>query len=70
MRKSEDRGEENNEEEMNDRKLGYSISAEQTFTIGKYNVLGQTVTVKYHVAVKNGKPINEIEIDSKLGTTK
>ena len=40
MRKSEDRGEENNEEEMNDRKLGYSISADQTFTIGKYNVLG------------------------------
>ena len=61
---------ENSEEEKDYRRLGYSISADQTFTIGKYNVLGQTVTVKYHVAVKNGKPINEIIIDSKLGTTK
>ena len=51
------------------RHLGYSISADKTFNIGKYNVLGQSVTVKYHVAVKNGKPINEIIISSNLGTT-
>ena len=51
------------------RNLGYSISADKTFNIGKYNVLGQSVTVKYHVAVKNGKPINEIIISSNLGTT-
>ena len=57
------------DEDNSERRLGYSISADQTFNIGKYNVLGQTVTVKYHVAVKNGKPINEIIIDSKLGTT-
>ena len=57
------------DEDDGERRLGYSISADQTFNIGKYNVLGQTVTVKYHVAVKNGKPINEIIIDSKLGTT-
>ena len=56
--------------EISNRRLGaYSISAEQTFNIGKYDVLGQTVTVKYHVAVKNGNPINEIIIDSKLGKT-
>ena len=42
--------------------------ADKTFNIGKYNVLGQSVTVKYHVAVKNGKPINEIIISSNLGT--
>ena len=39
------------------RHLGYSISADKTFNIGKYNVLGQSVTVKYHVAVKNGKQL-------------
>ena len=52
------------------RRLGYSISADKTFNIGKYDVLGQSVTVKYHVAVQNGKPINEIIISSNLGTTK
>lgn len=52
------------------RNLGYSISADQTFNIGSYNVLGQTVTVQYRVAVSGGKPINEIIIKSKLGTTK
>ena len=48
------------------RRLGTysSISADQTFNIGKYNVLGQTVTVKYHVAVSKGNQINEIIIDS------
>ena len=51
------------------RNLGYSISADQTFNIGKYNVLGQTVTVKYRVGVSGGKPFNEIIIGSKLGTT-
>jgi hypothetical protein len=56
--------------EISNRRLGaYSISADQTFNIGKYDVLGQTVTVKYHVAVKNGNPINEIIIDSKRGKT-
>jgi len=50
--------------------LGYSISADKTFNIGKYDVLGQSVTVKYHVAVQNGKAINEIIISSNLGTTK
>ena len=53
------------------RKLGAynDISADQTFNIGKYNVLGKTITVKYHVAVSNGNPINEIIIDSDLGKT-
>ena len=51
------------------RNLGYSISADRTFDIGKYDVLGQTVTVKYHVGVKNGNPINELIISSKLGKT-
>jgi hypothetical protein len=46
----------------------YSISADQTFNIGKYNILGQSLQVQYHVAVKNGNPINEIIIKSNLGT--
>jgi hypothetical protein len=55
----------------NGRRLGQfsSISADKTFNIGKYDVLGQTVTVKYHVGVSNGNPFNEIIIDSKLGKT-
>ena len=52
-----------------DRRLGYTISADRTFDIGKYDVLGQTVTVQYHVGVRNGNPINELIINSKLGTT-
>ena len=52
-----------------DRRLGYSISADRTFDIGKYDVLGQSVTVQYHVGVKNGNPINEIIIKSNLGKT-
>ena len=53
------------------RRLGAysSISADQTFNVGKYNVLGQTVTVKYHVAVSKGNQINEIIIDSNWGKT-
>ena len=45
------------------------ISAEQTFNIGKYNLLGQNIAIKYHVAILNGNPINEIIIDSDLGKT-
>ena len=45
------------------------LSAEQTFNIGKYNLLGQNIAIKYHVAILNGNPINEIIIDSDLGKT-
>ena len=53
------------------RRLGAysSIPADQTFNVGKYNVLGQTVTVKYHVAVSKGNQINGIIIDSNIGKT-
>ena len=53
------------------RRLGQfgSISAEETFNIGKYDVLGQSVTLQYHVGVSNGNPFNEIIIVSDLGTT-
>ena len=53
----------------NMRNLGYSISAFQTFDIGKYDVLGQTVTVQYQVGVVSGNPINQIVIISSMGTT-
>ena len=45
------------------------ISADQTFNIGKYNLLGQNIVIKYHVAISNGNPINETIIDSDLGKT-
>ena len=52
------------------RRLGQfgSISAEKYFTIGNYNVLGQSVTIQYHVGVSYGNPFNEIVINSNLGT--
>ena len=58
-----------NDNNLEIRRLGAysSIFADQTFNIGKYNVLRQTVTVKYHVAFSKGNPINEIIIDSNLG---
>ena len=53
---------------LNQKRNLYAISADQTFNIGKYNILGQSLQVQYHVAVKNGNPINEIIIKSSLGT--
>ena len=60
-----------NLENISKRKLGEynDLSAEQTFNIGKYNLLGQNIAIKYHVAILNGNPINEIIIDSDLGKT-
>ena len=60
-----------NLENISKRKLGKynDLSAEQTFNIGKYNLLGQNIAIKYHVAILNGNPINEIIIDSDLGKT-
>ena len=46
----------------------YSISADEKFKIGSYDVLGTTVTVYYHVGVSGGSPFNEILIVSNLGT--
>ena len=50
--------------------MGFSISADKTFDIKSFKVLGQTIKIKYRVAVVNGNAINELIISSNLGTFK
>ena len=52
------------------RKLGFNIKADKTFDIKSFTVLGQTIKIKYRVAVVNGNAINEVIISSSLGTFK
>ena len=52
------------------RRLGFSISADKTFDIKSFKVLGQTIKIKYRVAVVGGNAINEVIISSNLGTFK
>ena len=52
------------------RKLGFDFDVDKTFYIKTFSFLGQKLTYKYRVAVKNGKAINEIIIDSALGSFK
>ena len=52
------------------RKLGFDFDVDKTFYIKTFSFLGQKLTYKYRVAVKNGKEINEIIIDSALGSFK
>ena len=52
------------------RRLGFSIKADKTFDIKSFKVLGQTIKIKYRVAVVNGNAINELIISSNLGTFK
>ena len=46
----------------------FSISASKTFTLASFNVLGQTVTVKYVVGIDSNKAYNKIVVSSKLGS--
>ena len=46
----------------------FSISASRSFPIASFNVLGQTVSVKYEVGISGGKAYNRIVISSKLGS--
>jgi len=52
------------------RRLGFNIKADKTFDIKSFKVLGQTIKIKYRVAVVNGNAINELIISSNLGTFK
>ena len=49
------------------RQLGFNFNVEKTFDIKTISFLGQTLFIKYRVAVKDGKAINQIIIDSSLG---
>ena len=56
------------------RNLGFNFNKDHTFTIKKISFLKpfskQSITIKYRVAVQNGKAINQIIIESNLGTAK
>ena len=49
------------------RKLGFNFNVDKTYTIKTITFLKQTFSIKYRVAVSNGKAINQLIIDSKLG---
>jgi hypothetical protein len=40
----------------------------KTYEVATFKVLGQSVTVKYEVGMKNNKAYNKVVIISKLGT--
>ena len=44
------------------------LNVESTYTLKTINFLGQSMTIKYRVGVKNGKSVNLIIIKSKSGT--
>ena len=52
------------------RNLGFNFNVDKTFNIKSIKVAKQTISIKYRIAVKNGKAINQIIIDSNLGTAR
>ena len=52
------------------RKLGFDFNVEKIFPIKTVSFLGQKLIYKYRVAVKDGKAINQLIIDSNLGSFK
>jgi len=52
------------------RKLAFDYTIDKTFYVKTFSFLGQTIAYKYRVAVRNGKAINEIIVETNLGTFK
>ena len=52
------------------RNLGFNFNVDKTFNIKSLSAAGQTISIKYRIAVQNGKAINQIIIDSNIGTAK
>ena len=50
------------------RQLGFPISGNKEFKLASFNLLGQTITIKYIVSVSSSKAENKIEISSNLGS--
>jgi len=48
--------------------LAFPISASKTFTLASFNVLGQTVTIKYYISVSSSTAVHKIIISSGLGS--
>lgn len=52
------------------RNLGFNFNIDKTFNIKSLSGAGQTISIKYRIAVQNGKEINQLIIDSKLGSAR
>ena len=50
------------------RQLGFPISGNKEFKLASFNLLGQTITIKYIVSVTSSRAENKIEISSNLGS--
>jgi len=67
-KKAEETKEEIPEETKPLRQMSFPISASRTIPIVTFNVLGQTVTVKYELSISSTKVVNKVTINSNLGT--
>ena len=56
-----------NKKETAVRNLGFNFNVDKVFNIKTLSVAGQTISIKYRIAVVNGKAINQIIVDSSLG---
>ena len=52
------------------RNLLFNFNFDKTFQLKKLSLLGKSVTFKYRIAVKDGKAINQLLIDSPLGSAR
>ncbi len=52
------------------RNLGFNINKDVTIPIKTITFLGQSISIKYRVAVSGGKAINQLIIDSSLGVAR
>jgi len=50
------------------RQLSFPISANKEYILASFNLLGQTITIKYVVSISSSKAINKIVISSNLGS--
>ena len=55
------------EESTTVRKLGFNFNVDKTIPIKTLSVAGQSIAIKYRIAVQNGRAINQLIIDSNLG---
>ena len=55
--------EENKEEKIEEtkplRQLGFPIKAERTITIASFNILGQTIAIKYVLSISSSSVVNK-----------
>ena len=50
------------------RRLSFPISANKEFKLASFDLLGQTITIKYVVSISSSKAVNKIVVSSNLGS--